>query len=458
MREDKDNRDEILNVNISNCHINNSTIDGTLSEGHFVGLLRGYDNNETLTFEADCSVGDNNTIDYASMYKDGNEGEWLAANDYSNFNGWLGNEECYRAIVKYGENRFVPKWDGTIKITPLTENSTTVIYSAFDLADLQGKNFTNVVFKENVDLGGNREAKTNSFTPIGSIKYLDGGNYTLYNLYVEVDDMGGFISQAVGESTHENLTFENSSVVVHFVTLNGEDRGYAGTLTPAVWSGTNYVVSNIKVNNGYVFGLGKIGGLIGFIDSGTTGSTVKDCTVTGTTVKNEKGKTQELFEKSAAGATVSMKFYAHGEAGGLIGMLMGNSAISNCHVTNSTMDCYGEADQSQQVTVLFFPVKVTVQGRHVNNFIGDIRTAGYWIGDEQYPNIVTIDNCSATNNTYITTDGKRKDEPFDFSFRSGWSTTTNTTNLVGTVYYLNVVKIVQVDPKGSVKIDGKDFM
>ncbi len=451
-------------VTFDNCHVAGNTVNGTLSEGHFVGLLRGYDNNEVLTFNSNCTkdqveseASERSVADYASPYVEGNEACWVASTDFTNYNGWLGTQEFFRAPVYYGgksdANRFVLKWDGVTKVEPVKiNNNEYAIYSAFDLAYLQGKTPTRVNFKENVDLNGDRNSKTNPFTPIGSIKYLDGEEHTLYNLYVEVDDMGGFIASAAGESTHENLTFENSAVVVHFVVLGSEDRGYAGTLTPVVWSGTNYVVSNINVNNSYVFGLGKIGGLIGFIDGGTTGSTIKDCTVTGTTVKNEKGKTQELFEKSVAGATVSTRFYAHGEAGGLIGMLMGNSDIDNCHVTNSTMDCYGEQNYTQKV---FYFFTVTVQGRHVNNFIGDIRTAGYWIGDKQYTNVVTIDGCSATNNTYITADGKRKDE---FSRKASLGVTAVSTNLVGEPYYLNVYKIVQVDPKGSVKIDGVEFL
>ncbi len=459
VRKSKDNRDEALEVKFENCQVAaTNSIEGTMGEGLFVGLLRGYDNGEKLSFSG-CSMLDEAqtkaaAADLDSYYKEANKAAFVDGS-FTLYDAWLGNEECYRGIVSFDSKRFVVKWDGTKKIVPLTESDATgtyqAIYSAFDLANLQSQNPTRVIFQDNVDLGGNRTTKKNAFTPIGSIKYLDGKEHSLYNLYVEVDEMGGFISQAGGESTHENLTFESSSVIVHFVTSGAGDRGYAGTLTPAVWSGTDYTVSNIKVNNGYVFGLGKIGGLIGFIDGGTIKSTIKDCNVTSTTVKNEKGKTQELFERSAPGVTVSMKFYAHGEAGGLLGMLMGNSAISNCHVTNSTMDCYGEGNQEQTVNLGGFipiPIPVTVQGRHVNNFIGNIRTPG--IGDTQYPNDVTIDGCSATNNTYVTTDGKRKDDPFKLS-------SSKETNLVGEPYYLNLYRI-PIDPKGSVKIDGVEFL
>ncbi len=447
VRKSEKDLNESFTVILSNCTTDNVSITGTQSEGYFVGMFSGYDKGETLTF-TNCSKN-NAPKAITSHYSEGNEATWTAGTDFSTYNAYLGKEVYYRGIINYGATRFIPAWDGETKVVPLTENGYELIWSPFDLANLQGKSPANVLFKQDVDLAGDRVSKKNAFTPILQItKHLNGDGKTLYNLYVEVDDMGGFIAQGAGSQIHENLTFENSAVVVHFVTLNGEDRGYAGTLTPVVWSGTGYTVRNIKINNSYVFGLGKIGGLIGYIDGGTTASTIKDCTVTGTTVKNEKGKTQELFEKSAAGQTVSMKFYAHGEAGGLLGMLMGNCAISNCHVTNSTMDCYGEANQSQKV---FWVVTVTVQGRHVNNFIGNIRTPGYWIGDTQYSNVITIDGCSATNNTYITTDGKRKDDPYKKSSRV-------TTNLVGEPYYLNVARIVQVDPKGSVKIDGIEFL
>ncbi len=468
-RKDEKNLNESLEVKFINCNLTDVKVEGTRSNGYFVGLFNGYDRGETLSFDADCSSSSAQKL--SSYYSEGNESGWQNSNNYSKYNSWLGDEEYCRGTINFGDIQFIPKWDGTRKVEPLKIDNTDnryYIYSAFDLAYIQSKSPDTIIFKEDVDLGGVRRADewvgeaddrgTNSFNPINSITNLDGENHTIHNLYIELQDwIGGFILYGSG-GIHKNLKFKNSSVIVHFITVPAEndsyqDHAYAGTLTPYV-GGTSYTAENIEVIDGFVFGMGKIGGVIGVIEAGMIDCNIKDCNVSGTTVKNEKGKSQEVFRKSAVGVTVEMEFYSHGEAGGLIGMIRGNAAISNCHVTNSTMDCYGEANKSQEVKILgFIKVTVTVQGRHVNNFIGDIRTQGYWIEETEYTNVVTIDDCSATDNTYVTTDGKRKDDPFK---TSGWGSVS--TNLIGTPYYLNVASVVQVDPKGSVKIDGVEFL
>lgn len=137
-RKEPNNREETLTVTFDNCHITETTINGTQSEGHFVGLLRGYDNGEILQFNNNCTLTLSQTATVAdgfvSPYREGNEGAWLASNDYTKYNGWLGDEECYRGTVMYGDKRFIPCWDGATKITPLTEGTTKLIHSAFDLA------------------------------------------------------------------------------------------------------------------------------------------------------------------------------------------------------------------------------------------------------------------------------------------------------------------------------------
>ena len=187
-RKSPNDRNETLTVIFDNCHVTETTVNGTQSEGHFVGLLRGYDNKETLQFNSNCTLTLSATVrsvdDFVSPYREGNEGTWLANNDYSKYDGWLGDEECYRGTVIYGDNRFIPCWDGETKVTPLTEGSTKLIYSAFDLASLQGSGHTSVTFKEDVDLGGNRATNKNPFTPISAIGTLDGENHKLYNLNI----------------------------------------------------------------------------------------------------------------------------------------------------------------------------------------------------------------------------------------------------------------------------------
>lgn len=103
-----------MTVTFDDCHVTETTVSGTQSEGHFVGLFRGYDNKETLQFNNNCTLTLSATVrsadEFVSPYREGNEGAWLADNDYSKYDAWLGDEECYRGTVMYGANRFIPCW------------------------------------------------------------------------------------------------------------------------------------------------------------------------------------------------------------------------------------------------------------------------------------------------------------------------------------------------------------
>ena len=428
-RKDPNNREETLTVTFDDCHVTETTIEGSHSEGHFVGLLRGYDYNETLQFNSNCTLTLSATVrsadEFVSPYREGNEGAWLADNDYSKYDGWLGDEECYRGTVMYGDNRFIPCWDGTTKITPLTDRTTKLIYSAFDLASLQGSSHTAVTFKEDVDLGGDRATNKNPFTPINTIGTLDGENHKLYNLNIFYKSwIVGFINGTSGtETVHRNLHFVNSSVRADMT--GSEAQVYVGTLCPNV--NTKYTVSNITVTNGYVLGLGKVGGLIGFVTTEETASLeCNQCKVKSSTIENIEGKYEDVFGMESLGLTAT--FNPHGEAGGLIGFLGNDATITECQVNDCNINCYGQNDQT--LRVLF--VSYTVPGRHVNRFIGDIMTIS---GDA-----IVIKDCSATGNTF----GQRTEDRH--SYRSGWSTVY--CDLVGRAYYLSV----RGDTKGSVKI------
>ena len=351
---------ELLEVTFDNCHVTETTVDGETATGHFVGLLRGYDPNEHLTFNSNCTLTLSATAaqanDFVSPYREGNEGAWLAANDYSKYDGWLGKEECYRGTVMLGENRFIPCWDGTTKITPLTDGSTKLIYSAFDLASLQGGSHTAVSFKENVDLGGDRATNKNPFTPINSINTLDGEYHKLYNLNIYHKSwIVGFINGVNDNTVHKNLHFVNSSVRANMT--GAEAQVYVGTLCPYVQK--KYSVNNITVTNGYVLGLGKLGGLIGYVTSESTASLdCSNCIIESSTIENIEGTTEEDFS--------GVKFFPHGEVGGLVGFIQNTAKITDSQVNNCTINCFGQSDKK-------YLWVITVPGRHVNDFIGDIR-------------------------------------------------------------------------------------
>lgn len=373
-RKDPNNREETLTVTFDDCHVTETTVSGTQSEGHFVGLLRGYDNKETLQFNNNCTLTLSATVrsadEFVSPYREGNEGAWLADNDYSKYNGWLGDEECYRGTVMYGDKRFIPCWDGITKITPLTDGTTKLIYSAFDLASLQGSGHAAVTFKEDVDLGGDRATNKNPFTPISTISTLDGGDKTIYNLYINVTNwIGAFIGASSGTTSHKNLNFSNSSVLVK--PSSGSELAYAATLCAYIEG--SYTAENIKIDNAYVLGISKSGGLNGYVTSGTTFYTAKQCSVNNLRLENSY--------LHLTGET----FAASGEMGGLVGFIQQSALVESCSVTNSVINCSN--------SVL----------RHVNQFIGTIRL-------DNSSHRIDINKCNVSGNIYEN----KKDEKSKF--------------------------------------------
>jgi len=121
--------------------------------------------------------------------------------------------------------------------------------------------------------------------------------------------------------------------------------------------------------------------------------------------------------------TVSATFYAPGEIGGAFGYVENFATISNCHVNNTTIHAFGQ-DNKKVMYGLY-----TVYGKHVGQFIGDIRTSG----DEK--DTIVMTNCTVNNTTC----------------ENRWDKHSKC-NMIGQVYILSVL-----DTKGSVTIDGKSI-
>lgn len=439
IRKEVDGGSTPLKVAFNSCSVENTIVSGSLTEGHFVGLFRGYDNSEQLIFNNTCSlVTSIGTESVSSYYTDLNKAAWYktpyasAEMSFDKYSGWLGNEECYRGKVYYGEGenaRYIPKWDGKTKITPLIDtDGAKLIYSAFDLASLQGGSHTAVIFKEDVDLGGdcNTESeKTHLFTPIASISTLDGKSKSIFNLYISVSTwIGGFINQADGTTVHRNLTFHNPTIIVN--TVPNEEYRYTGTLCPYINSG-NYTASDIKVKTGYIKGLSKVGGLIGFITAGCESATITNCSV-------EESQIENVYLE-----VEGESFPASGEVGGLIGFISAKSSsslitIENSYVAGTSFNCC--------------TYNAGIWDRSVGQFIGDIRT--------QNGETVKIIDCWVANNDYTDcTTGKKAD--FDrASWRQGLS--RKYTDLVGQCYHVNLIFMDPRDKKGKVYlvVDGTE--
>lgn len=418
VRTTEKNRSETLEVKFDNCHVKETTISGNV-EGHFVGLLSGYDNNETLTFNSNCTLttSDVSTVanEFVSPYSEGNEGAWLATNDYSQYNGWLGNEKYYRAKVFYGNNRFIPRWDGktaTDKADLLLYNGESnkyEVYSPFDLAGVRKATATPAALylMENVDMFGQgadgkynvpdywtqskyASEDDNYFKSFSTIAWLDGNNNGIYNVNINTQKVssslyyGGFIQYATGTTTHKNIKFHNSCVVVPLVVLsNKEDKGSAGMLVSNI-EGTSYTMDNVHAYGCKIFALQKVGGLVARVAA--TQSTISNCSVNNGYIENYECKEhKENFTKSASGVTVSGSFYSHGEVGGMFGFVQENATIDNCQVKGTTIYAFGEDDLTATLKGSGFMGNLAVialqalgyykiPGRHVGTFIGDIRT------------------------------------------------------------------------------------
>lgn len=424
-RKDANNRNERLTVTFDDCHIEGTNISGTLSEGYLVGLLRGYDNGETLQFNPNCTRSETVYLahDYVSLYREGNEGVWLAANDYSIYNGWLGDEECYRGKVMYGNNRFIPCWDGSTKITPLTDGSTKLIYSAFDLAALQGTAAGDIQLMENVcmeyDLDGASKdgVRTHTFTPLSTLNSLEGNGKTIYNISIRGTYYSGFVYSESCATTFQNVNFDGADIRVTHDADGG--NAYVGTLRGFAYANTT--IDNVHVRNGYLYGVNKMGGLCGGIFSTVT------CT---------NSSVQNYSIENYDSQIVDAGFKANGEIGGLIGFIQVLDAatvneISNCYVKNNAFNC--------------FTYSAALWDRSVAPFIGDIRTSK--------AGRVNISSCSIQGtNTYTNattgvaaTFDQHKKKTGGSIFKPVYTYYP----LIGQCY-----NVIIQDTKGSVYIDG----
>ena len=458
--------DETLQVTISACTATDNTVDGSLASGIFVGRFRGYDNSEILTFTSDNNTSSaTTTTGKPSYYVSDNAAAWLEENDYSKYSGFLGDEQFYRGTVNYGDNRFVPKWDGTTTtITPLKDGSTILVYSAFDLASLQKQSPSAVTFMENVDLGKHK------FNPIKSVTNLDGKKHTVYNLKVDMvhDGVGAaFIQSASGTTLHKDLTFIGADIKnVHNSAIpepaygvtddGGAGNAYAGTLLSH--SGGTYNVSNVHVKDSKVYAVCKMGGLVGYVGGNLN---MSECSVENSTIENYAPGIPNYY--TFPGGALSMNvtllgnivvnllqwWYTNGECGGLIGFIKGKTVlIDNCSVRDCNIDCIGVDDKEVIANVykknnfdsnnpykngvsLYGKGKTLIAGRHVNQFIGDIVSERSSTSSKDYT--VTISDYGVSGNSYGGIPVEETGNDYNHNVSS-----TVSCEVVGCAYYVGV--------------------
>ena len=466
VRISEKDRTEKLSVSFGGCKLNGVSVAGSASEGKFVGLLSGYDNNEALSFDSECEAIEVSVSDYISVYTKANNSAW-AGDVTEKYNGWLGAETYRRARVSFGGVRLAPRWDGTVtaKADLLLYNGESnkyEVHSPFDLAGVRNATASPAALylMENVDMyGQGADGKYNVpsnwtqsayasdddkyFKSFSTIAYLDGGNYGIYNLSINTQKVstslyyGGFIQSSSGTTTHKNIKFHNSCVVVPLVVASNEDKGSAGMLISNI-AGTSYTMENVHTYGCKIFALQKVGGIAARVAA--TNTTVSNCSVNNGYIENYECKDhKENFSKTASGVTVSGSFYSHGEVGGMFGFVEQNTTINNCQVNATTIYAFGEDDLTATLKGSGFTGNLAVialkglgyykiPGRHVGTFIGNIRTNASGGGT------ITMTNVSVDANTKCT---------------KQWDKHNNVCPTVGRAYF-----IAYGDDEGTVNYNG----
>lgn len=455
-------------VTFNNCHVNGVTVNGSLDEGHFVGYFSGYDPNEQLTFDANCSVT-SSTVDAPTLYEAANQSCWLDTISDTRYDGMLGGSKYYRGKVTFGETQFAPKWDGTTTVEPMLANATYdsgttagsnrfVVYTPFDLAGVRAKTASPaaIYIRSDVDMNGKGEDGTynvpsnftqsahsstddNNFNPFSYVTTLDGKksdteNYSIHNLAIEQieQERAAFILYASGTTVHQNINFKGCQTVAVHKPVSTDAKAYGAIVVTNV--DATYTMQNVHAYDCRVFALQKIGTL-GARISGT--STLINCSVNNCYVENYECNISERFtsgKKTISRWTVEVyaDFFPHGEVGGMFGFIQGSSTITNCRVNNTTVHAYGQDDKMATIdgsTAAKFGIALLgyykVPGRHVSTMIGNIRATG----------TVTMTNCGVNAASRCT---NRHDKH------------NSTYNYIGQAY---IVKFV--DSEGSVTVDGK---
>lgn len=453
VRENEKDRSEILTVSFNGCKLNDVSVSGSASEGKFVGLLSGYDNNESLIFDAACEATNVSVADYTSVYIKANQSAWVTDDVTDQYDGWLGHETYRRGKVTFGGVRLVPRWDGTTIISKenlLLYNNTAnqyEVYSPFDLAGVRSANASPsaLYLMENVDMyGQGADGKffvhskftksaadptysttddNNHFKSFDYVDYLEGNNNSIYNLSIystfngATTYYGAFILYCRNTTVHQNINLRNCCTVVPPVVKDNEDKSYGAAFVCNNDCST-YTMENVHAYDCKVFAVQKTGTLVGRLGVNTSG-TINNCTVNDCYIENYECKDHQ---ESFAGV---VKFYSYGEVGGMFGFVEDKATITNCHVRGTTIYAFGQSDKNY--------IFVKIPGRHVGSFIGDIRTS------DKDGDTILMENCTVDSNTKCT---------------AGRWDKYSKCNIIGQAYYVSLAG----DSKGTVKFNGSSIL
>ena len=404
-----------VKVDVNQCVLNGGTVKAhkesdTRGVGLFLGALNGFDSKESFTMTG-CTVNTTFT--------------GLDANASKHPNYMIGAHKYMNGIILIDGSTYAFPWDGVTKTQPVLSDGAYHVYTAEELAWFQGRteSTNKILIHRDIDLG------EYVFEPIYKANYVDGAkadgsNSEIRNLKVVrtncgKEDGGAFIRQASGTTVHKNITFRNADIKATHDPNADHGNAYCATLCGNM-VGT-YTMENVHAYDGKIYGVNKMGGLLGRVYAVAT---ISDCSVSGYKIENyEVNDKPEVFEKSISVITVKATFYPQGEVGGMIGFIQNPATISRCRVYETEIKATGQKDNKDYAIV-------TIPGRHIGTVIGDIRTST----DEH---IVTITDCGT--DSYTETFAKQT-----------WLDQQSGATFIGRCYAVPII-----DTKGSVTVDGK---
>lgn len=356
-RSEEKSGEVTVKVDVNQCVLNGGTVKAhkesdTRGVGLFLGALNGFDSKESFTMTG-CTVNTTFT--------------GLDANASKHPNYLIGAHKYMNGIILIDGSTYAFPWDGVTKTQPVLSDGAYHVYTAEELAWFQGstENTNKILIHRDIDLGGY------VFNPIYKANHIDGAkadgsNSEIRNLKVVrtncgKTDGGAFVRQASGTTVHKNITFVAADIKAthdpnNIATAGG--NAYCATLCSNM-SGT-YTMENVHAINGKLYGVNKMGGLLGRV---AASATISNSSVSNYYIENYEVDAPETF--TALGGYVSATFYPQGEIGGMIGFIQSDATISDCHVYKTDINAYGQADQYGGM----------VPGRHVGTVIGDVRTS-----------------------------------------------------------------------------------
>lgn len=415
-RSEEKSGEVTVKVDVNQCVLNGGTVKAhkesdTRGVGLFLGALNGFDGKESFMMTG-CTVNTTFT--------------GLDANASKHPNYLIGAHKYMNGIILIDGSTYAFPWDGVTKTQPVLSEGAYHVYTAEELARFQGRTEASnkILIHRDIDLGGY------VFEPIYRANHIDGAkadgsNSEIRNLKVVrtncgKTDGGAFIRQASGTTVHKNMTFVAADIKATHDPNNIAVAGgnaYCATLCSNM-SGT-YTMENVHAINGKLYGVNKMGGLLGRVSASAT---ISNSSVSNYYIENYEVDAPETF--TALGGIVSATFYPQGEIGGMIGFIQSDATISDCHVYKTDINAYGQADQYGGM----------VPGRHVGTVIGDVRTSSNSVA---YTVTITGTSSDADTGTLSKAHNKTLNE---FSSQASF---------IGKCY-----NVMNDDYKGTVTVDG----